>query len=61
MPMIKKRMSVGIPILKEVLLATILMKSKIDPISNMFSGVKTISNLSSVTIIRRFIGIRNSQ
>jgi hypothetical protein len=40
MPMIRNKINVGIPILKEVLLNTILTKSRIDPSRRIFSGVK---------------------
>ena len=41
-PTIKNKISVGMPNLKDVLLAIMLMKSKIDPKSNIFSADKVI-------------------
>ena len=42
MPTIRKRINVGIPNLKDVLLAIILMNSRIDPNNRIFSADKLI-------------------
>jgi hypothetical protein len=47
MPIIKNKMSVGMPIRKEVLLEMMLIKRSSDPSNNIFSGVKDIDFLLS--------------
>jgi hypothetical protein len=43
-PTTRKRISVGIPYLKEVLLATMLIKSRSDPRRRIFSADKVMTN-----------------